>query len=107
MHEFGQGVFRLTRETVLEVKGLSTRFCTKYGEVRAVDGVSFELAPGETLGLVGESGCGKTVTALSLTTSGNSYRENNATGKIRGVRLTMDTPMIISQMLVSSINDHP
>lgn len=66
MHEFGQGVLRLTRETVLEVKGLSTRFRTKYGEVRAVDGVSFELAPGETLGLVGESGCGKTVTALSL-----------------------------------------
>ncbi|WP_198142324.1 ATP-binding cassette domain-containing protein [Syntrophaceticus schinkii] len=54
------------RETVLEVNDLYTRFRTRHGEVRAVNGVSFEIAPGETLGLVGESGCGKTVTALSL-----------------------------------------
>jgi ABC-type dipeptide/oligopeptide/nickel transport system ATPase component len=56
----------LVRETVLEVNDLYTRFRTRHGEVRAVNGVSFEIAPGETLGLVGESGCGKTVTALSL-----------------------------------------
>jgi oligopeptide transport system ATP-binding protein len=52
---------------LLEVRDLSTHFFTKDGVVQAVDRVSFELDYGETLGLVGESGCGKSVTALSLT----------------------------------------
>jgi len=52
---------------LLEVRDLSTHFFTKDGEVRAVDRVSFDLDYGETLGLVGESGCGKSVTALSMT----------------------------------------
>ena len=51
---------------VLEVEDLRTYFQTRWGTVKAVDGVSFNLKRGETLGIVGESGCGKSVTALSL-----------------------------------------
>jgi len=51
---------------VLEVRDLRTYFHTEYGTAKAVDGVSFSLAAGRTLALVGESGCGKTVTALSI-----------------------------------------
>jgi oligopeptide transport system ATP-binding protein len=51
---------------VLEVKDLRTYFDTRNGVVHAVDGVTFEVNAGETLGLVGESGCGKSATALSL-----------------------------------------
>jgi oligopeptide/dipeptide ABC transporter ATP-binding protein len=52
--------------TLLSVKDLRTHFFTEAGVVRAVDGVSLHVRPGETLGIVGESGCGKTVTALSI-----------------------------------------
>ena len=51
---------------LLEVEGLQTWFYTRDGVVRAVDGVSFSVAAGETLAIVGESGCGKSVTALSI-----------------------------------------
>jgi oligopeptide/dipeptide ABC transporter ATP-binding protein len=54
------------RERVLSVRDLKVRFFTRRGTVRAVDGVSFDLLKGECLCLVGESGCGKTVTALSI-----------------------------------------
>jgi oligopeptide transport system ATP-binding protein len=51
---------------LLEVENLRTQFFTQDGVVKAVDGVSFSLKKGETLGIVGESGCGKSITALSL-----------------------------------------
>jgi oligopeptide transport system ATP-binding protein len=54
------------RSTILQVDDLITRFNTPEGTVFAVNGVSFELKEGETLGVVGESGCGKSVTMLSL-----------------------------------------
>jgi oligopeptide/dipeptide ABC transporter ATP-binding protein len=51
---------------LLEVENLKTYFKTRRGDVRAVDGVSFSVERGKTIGIVGESGCGKSVTALSL-----------------------------------------
>lgn len=57
---------RVDTETVLAVEDLRTYFTTRWGTVKAVDGISFDLRKGETLGIVGESGCGKSVTMLSL-----------------------------------------
>ena len=51
---------------LIQVRNLQTSFFTPEGEVRAIDGVSFDVAEGKTLGLVGESGCGKSVTSLSI-----------------------------------------
>lgn len=56
----------MAQTDLLEVNGLKTIFYTESGPVTAVDGISFTVAPGETLGVVGESGCGKSVTAESI-----------------------------------------
>ena len=53
-------------KNILQVEDLRTSFFTRRGEVKAVDGVSFYVREGETFGIVGESACGKTVTALSI-----------------------------------------
>ena len=53
-------------DNILEVRGLKTYFFTDSGVVKAVDGVDFTVKRGEVLGLVGESGCGKSVTSLSI-----------------------------------------
>ena len=52
--------------TLLEVKGLETKFFTQDGVVNAVNGISYYLDEGETLAIVGESGCGKSVSVMSL-----------------------------------------
>ena len=54
------------KDAILSVRGLETHFFTDEGVVRAVDGVDFDLQPGSTMGIVGESGCGKSITAKSI-----------------------------------------
>src|SRR4030043_1791926 len=56
----------MSNKPLLEVRNLSTHFFTQDGIVKAVDGVSYDANRGETIALVGESGCGKTVSALSI-----------------------------------------
>src|SRR5438477_11379697 len=66
MSDRTNGAARTDEQPMLQVKGLKTHFFTADGVVRAVDGVDFTISRGQTLGLVGESGCGKSVTSLSI-----------------------------------------
>ena len=67
---------------ILQIKDLQTFFYTEEGVVKAVDGVSFEIFKNETIGLVGETGCGKSVTALTI------LRLVRSPGKILGGSIT-------------------
>jgi len=70
-------------DRLLDIENLSVSFHIPEGVARAVDGVSFYLAPGETIGLVGESGCGKSVTSLSILGLISSPPGKIESGKIR------------------------
>ena len=75
---------RTDNKPLLEVKNLKTHFFTEDGVVHAVDGVDFNVYPGEILGLVGESGCGKSVTSLSV------MRLVSAPGKVLEGEILLD-----------------
>ena len=87
---------------LLEVTDLSTHFFTREGEVRAVDGVSFSLERGKTLGIVGESGCGKSVTSLAIMGLLPQPAGRVAAGTIRAVvnQLAIESAIIIVQRFV-------
>ena len=77
--------------SVLEVKNLETYFFTEQGIIKAVDDVSFSVPKGATLGLVGESGCGKSVTAMSIT------RLVSAPGRIVGGEVLLNGCDLLSK----------
>jgi oligopeptide/dipeptide ABC transporter ATP-binding protein len=77
-------------QPLLEVKNLKTYFYTEDGTVRAVDGVDFSVYPGEVLGIVGESGCGKSVTSLSI------MRLISAPGKIVEGEINFDGKNLVT-----------
>ncbi len=82
-------------DPLLEIQNLQTYFPTDAGVVKAVDDVSLRIERGKTLGLVGESGCGKSVTALSV------IRLISFPGRIAGGRITMHAnggPVVLSEL---------
>ncbi len=84
----------------IKIAGLFVNFYTKSGVVKAIDGVDLEIKHGETLGLVGESGCGKTVTANSI-----MRLIPSPPGKIEQGRILLDLPVELHQKLVELENE--
>jgi len=87
----GKEESQVLKDTLLDVKGLRTCFYANDGVVPAVDGVSFSINRGQTLGIVGESGCGKSVTALSI-----MRLVPSPPGKIVAGQITFDGEDILS-----------
>ena len=87
-------------EPLLDVRDLVTAFRTEDGTVKAVDEVSFRVEAGKTLGIVGESGCGKSVTALSIM---RLIPESN--GEIAGgsIRLEGENLLIVARGLIDAV----
>lgn len=77
-------------QPLLEVKNLETTFHTKVGPIKAVNGVSYHINKGETLGIVGESGCGKSVTSYSL------MRLIESPGEVSGGQVWLDGEDLLS-----------
>ena len=71
------------REKILEVENLCTKFHTERGDLKAIDGVSFHVYKGEILGIVGESGCGKSVTSQSILRLYDEKRAASYEGEVR------------------------
>lgn len=86
--EFARMKEEFRGEKLLDVEDLKVRFEVMSGEVKAVDGISFDLEPGETMGLVGESGCGKTTAAFAI----NHLLPDN--GRIAGGTITYKNKVI-------------
>ncbi|MCE7792655.1 ABC transporter ATP-binding protein [Salipaludibacillus sp. CUR1] len=78
-------------KTIIDVNELQTSFFTSKGEVKAVDGVSFDVPSGKTLGIVGESGSGKSITSLSI------MRLLEDPGKIKGGKITFQGEDLLSK----------
>jgi len=99
-------------EALLEIDNLKTHFFTRDGVVRAVDGVSYNVGKGETLAVVGESGCGKSVTAKSILRLNPSPPARNVAGEIRFegrdlLKLDMDALRQIRGNSISMIFQEP
>lgn len=84
--------------SILEVENLQVVFSTEEGEIRAVDGVTFSARRGKVMGIVGESGCGKSVTAYSI------LRLIQDPGRITGGRITF-TPAVGEPVVVTDLNE--